>query len=97
MNIAEEIASHPVVTVVAGLATTTMGALHNFADDLPLVHDLLGIVAMVAGIIATIIGISVQVWRWRRDQRIDKEEAEIRHFRKIKAQQGISEDNDATK
>ena len=97
MNIIDGIAEHPVVTVAAGLMTTTMGALHNFATDLPLVHDLLGIVAMLAGIIATLIGISVQIWRWKRDRRMDREDAKIKHLRQILLQREIDRGNNVTK
>lgn len=65
MNIVHDVATHPVLTTIAGMATATVGALNNFAPDLPLVHDLLSDGAMLIGILTAAVGLAVQLRIWK--------------------------------
>lgn len=65
MSIIHDIATHPVLTTTAGMATAAVGALNNFAPDLPLVHDLLSDGAMLIGILTAAVGLAVQLRTWR--------------------------------
>ena len=105
MNIINGIAEHPVVTVAVGISTTAMGIVNNFANEdfptiknfaesLPVLHDVLGIIAIVAGIVASCIGIAVQIWKWKRDRHMAREDLKIKHLRQIRLQQEIDEGND---
>jgi predicted RND superfamily exporter protein len=48
----KEMADNPVTTVVAATTTTTAGFINRFFSDLPYIHELLGDLSMVCGIVA---------------------------------------------
>lgn len=65
MNIVDDVLTHPVLTTTAGAAVTAVGALNKFAEDLPIVHDVLSDACMAIGLLTCIIGLAVQVRKWR--------------------------------
>jgi len=65
MNLVDDILTHPVLTTATGAAVTTVGALNKFAEDLPIVHDVLSDACMCVGLLTCLVGFAVQIRKWR--------------------------------
>lgn len=75
-----EFFTRPITTTLAAAMTTTVGALNRFSTDLPMVHEFLGDLSMIVGIVACIALARVHILRGnllsKRNRELTEEEGQ---------------------
>jgi uncharacterized protein YjeT (DUF2065 family) len=75
-----DLIEHPAISIIVGSSVAAAGAMNKWAQDLPLVHEVLSDTAIAVGILTALVGLFIQISKlpaaWRKFRRDLKNESD---------------------